>query len=173
MLFGNFNSPKKRMKNFDFTTTVPQVKMFSFVFGRIEDTKKTFRNLVSIVWDNKSIQKLSNIYLFCQAGWLRRNGIGLGLLSVAVYSANWDALLGGKKCKQTAIDNTFYWFQWHHPLITKLSFFLNFNDFKVPLYSIFRFEQNNFYQNYEIRGWKSSKRSNFHFLEFLWPFQKT
>ena len=31
-LFGVFNSPKKRTKKFDFTTIVPQVEMFSFVF---------------------------------------------------------------------------------------------------------------------------------------------
>ena len=41
--FGIFNSPKKRTKKFSFTTMVTQVKLFSFVFGRI-DTKKTFRN---------------------------------------------------------------------------------------------------------------------------------
>ena len=44
-LFGIFNSPKKPTKKFEFTTMVPQVKLFLFVFwGRIEDTKKTFRN---------------------------------------------------------------------------------------------------------------------------------
>ena len=31
-LFGTFNSPKKRTKIFDFTTMVPQVELFSFVF---------------------------------------------------------------------------------------------------------------------------------------------
>jgi hypothetical protein len=31
-LFGIFNSPKKRMKEFDFTTMVPQIKLFSFLF---------------------------------------------------------------------------------------------------------------------------------------------
>ena len=31
-LFGIFNSPKKRMKKFDFTTMVPQVELFLFVF---------------------------------------------------------------------------------------------------------------------------------------------
>jgi hypothetical protein len=43
-LFGIINSPKKRTKKLDFTTMVPQVELFSFVFGRIEETKKTFRN---------------------------------------------------------------------------------------------------------------------------------
>ena len=38
------NSPKKLIKKFDFTILVPQVELFLFVFGRIEDTKKTFRN---------------------------------------------------------------------------------------------------------------------------------
>ena len=46
-LFGIFNSHKKRTKKFGFTTMVPQVELF-FIFwsflGRIEDTKKTFRN---------------------------------------------------------------------------------------------------------------------------------
>ena len=31
-LFGIFNSPKKQTKKFDFTTMVPQVELFSFVF---------------------------------------------------------------------------------------------------------------------------------------------
>ena len=31
-LFGIFNSPKKRTKKFNFTTMVPQVELFSFVF---------------------------------------------------------------------------------------------------------------------------------------------
>ena len=31
-LFGIFNSPKKRTKKFDFTTVVPQVELFSFIF---------------------------------------------------------------------------------------------------------------------------------------------
>ena len=43
--FGIFNSPKKRTKKSNFTTIVPQVELFSFVFfWRIEDAKKTFRN---------------------------------------------------------------------------------------------------------------------------------
>ena len=38
-------SPKKRTKIFDFTTMIPQVDLFSFVFlGEIEDTEKIFRN---------------------------------------------------------------------------------------------------------------------------------
>ena len=32
-LFGIFNSPKKRTRKLDFTTMVPQVELFSFVFG--------------------------------------------------------------------------------------------------------------------------------------------
>ena len=44
-LFSILNSPKNRTKKFDFTTMIPQVDLFSFVFlGEIEDTKKTFRN---------------------------------------------------------------------------------------------------------------------------------
>ena len=47
-LFGIFNSPKKRMKKFNFTTMIPQVDLFSFVFlEEIEDTKKTFRNYLT------------------------------------------------------------------------------------------------------------------------------
>ena len=40
-LFGIFNSSQKQMKEFDLavTTMVPQVELFLFVFGRIEDTK--------------------------------------------------------------------------------------------------------------------------------------
>ena len=50
-LFGIFNSPKKQTKKFDFTTMVPQVELFSFVF-----------------WENwrhqKDISKLTDLYYF-------------------------------------------------------------------------------------------------------------
>ena len=39
-----FNSPKKRTKRNGYTTLVPQVELLSFLFGRIEDTKKTCWN---------------------------------------------------------------------------------------------------------------------------------
>ena len=42
-LFAIFNSSKNRMKKFDLNTMVPQ-DCFHLLFGRIEDTKKTFRN---------------------------------------------------------------------------------------------------------------------------------
>ena len=39
---------KKRMKEFDFTTMIPQIDLFSFVFlEEIEDTKKPFRNYLT------------------------------------------------------------------------------------------------------------------------------
>ena len=41
-LFGIFNFPKKRTKKFNFTTMVPQVELFSFIFGRIEIPKRHF-----------------------------------------------------------------------------------------------------------------------------------
>ena len=44
-LFGIFNSPKKRTKKFDFTTMVPQVELFSFVFG-----DKTLKRHFKINW---------------------------------------------------------------------------------------------------------------------------
>ena len=40
-LFGIFNSPKKRTKKFNFTTKIPQVDLFSFLFW---EKLKTFRN---------------------------------------------------------------------------------------------------------------------------------
>ena len=40
-------SQKTNEKKFNFTTMVPQLELFSFVFGRIEDTKKTFRNYLT------------------------------------------------------------------------------------------------------------------------------
>ena len=44
-LFGIFNSPKKRTKKFDFTTKVPQVKLFSFVFWEeLKTPKRHFEN---------------------------------------------------------------------------------------------------------------------------------
>ena len=44
-LFGFFNSPKKQTKKFDFTTMVYlKSNCFRSYFGRIEETKKTFRN---------------------------------------------------------------------------------------------------------------------------------
>ena len=44
-LFGILNSSTKRTKQFDLTTMIPQVDLFSFVFlEEFEDIKKTFRN---------------------------------------------------------------------------------------------------------------------------------
>ena len=39
-LFGIFNSPKKRTNKFDFTTLVPQVELFSFIFWENWKTPK-------------------------------------------------------------------------------------------------------------------------------------
>ena len=54
-LYGIFNSPKKRTKKFDFTTMVPQVELFSFVF-----------------WENwrhqKEISKLIDLYQSIEIG---------------------------------------------------------------------------------------------------------
>ena len=37
--------PKKRTKDFNFTTMIPQVDLFLFIFlEEIEDTKKSFQN---------------------------------------------------------------------------------------------------------------------------------
>ena len=42
---GSSISSKKRTNEFDFTTMISQVDLFSFIFlEEIEDTKKTFRN---------------------------------------------------------------------------------------------------------------------------------
>ena len=42
-LFCIFNSPKKRTKKFDFTTLVPQVKLFLFGFlGELKTPKRHF-----------------------------------------------------------------------------------------------------------------------------------
>ena len=49
-LFGIFHSPKKRTKKFDFTTMVPQVELFSFVF---------WENW----WHQRDISKLTDLYL--------------------------------------------------------------------------------------------------------------
>ena len=43
-VFSIFNSPKKRKKKFDFTTMVPQVELFSFVFWENWRPKKKFLN---------------------------------------------------------------------------------------------------------------------------------
>ena len=43
-LFGIFNSPKIRTKTIRPEVPQCQSRIFLFVFGRIEDTKKTFRN---------------------------------------------------------------------------------------------------------------------------------
>ena len=43
-LFGIFNSPKKRTKKFNFTTTIPQVDLFSFVFWeKLKTPKRHFK----------------------------------------------------------------------------------------------------------------------------------
>ena len=39
-LFGILNSPKKRTKKIDFTTMIPQVDVFSFVFWEVLKTPK-------------------------------------------------------------------------------------------------------------------------------------
>ena len=44
LLFGIFNSPKKQTRKFDFTTMDLKLNCFRLFFGRIEGTKKTFRN---------------------------------------------------------------------------------------------------------------------------------
>ena len=51
-LFGIFNSPKKRMEKFNFTTMVPQVELFSFVWGKLKRPKKTFRNILTFTCSN-------------------------------------------------------------------------------------------------------------------------
>ena len=38
------SSKKNQMNEFNFTTMIPQVDLFSFILEEIEDTKKTFRN---------------------------------------------------------------------------------------------------------------------------------
>ena len=38
--YGFFNSPEKWTKKFDFTTTVPQVELFSFIFWEKKDISK-------------------------------------------------------------------------------------------------------------------------------------
>ena len=43
-LFGVFNSPKKQQKQFNLRYHSGKIKLFHLFFGRIEDTKKTFRN---------------------------------------------------------------------------------------------------------------------------------
>ena len=69
-LFGLFNSPKKLTKKFDFTTMVPQVKLFSFVFlGELKTPKRHFeinwplahevRKVdTAALWDSKTGQKM-------------------------------------------------------------------------------------------------------------------
>ena len=43
-------SSKKRTKIFDFTTMIPQVDLFSFVFlEEIKDTKKPFRHYLTFI----------------------------------------------------------------------------------------------------------------------------
>ena len=44
-LLGVFNTPEKLKKKFDFTTMVPQVDLFSFVFWRKSKTPKTISKL--------------------------------------------------------------------------------------------------------------------------------
>ena len=47
-LFGIFNSPKKRTKKFDFTTMVPQVELFSFVFWENSRYQKDISKLTDL-----------------------------------------------------------------------------------------------------------------------------
>ena len=42
-LFGIFYSPKKQRKKFNFTTMIPEVELFSFVFlGELKTPKRRF-----------------------------------------------------------------------------------------------------------------------------------
>ena len=47
-LFGIFNSPKKRMKKFNFTTMVPQVDLFSFMFWENRRHQKDISKLTDL-----------------------------------------------------------------------------------------------------------------------------
>ena len=45
-LFGILNSPKKRRKEFNFITMIPQVDLFSFVFWRKSTTLKNHFEII-------------------------------------------------------------------------------------------------------------------------------
>ena len=47
-LFGIFNSPKKRTKQFNYTTMVPQVDLFSFVFWENSRHQKDILKLTDL-----------------------------------------------------------------------------------------------------------------------------
>ena len=45
-----FNSPKKQMKKFNFTTMVPQIELFSFVFWENWRHQKDISKLTDLLW---------------------------------------------------------------------------------------------------------------------------
>ena len=47
-LFGIFNSPKERTIKFDFTTMIPQVELFSFVFWKKGKHQKDISKLTDL-----------------------------------------------------------------------------------------------------------------------------
>ena len=64
-----FNSPKKRTKNFCPSRLGQKFEFSSSFFGRIGDTKKTFRNLADKSQDK--ISSLTNYNFFCHHGRTR------------------------------------------------------------------------------------------------------
>ena len=72
-LFSIVNSPKTRTKQFDFSTMIPQVDLFSFVFGeKLKTPKRHFeikwpllvKAILSVcsVPINKKVYRILNIY---------------------------------------------------------------------------------------------------------------
>ena len=66
-LLGFFNSPKKRTKKLNFSTMVPQVEFFLFIFGTIEDTKKTFRSQFTFI----NLLHFINLFNFIKLHFLK------------------------------------------------------------------------------------------------------
>ena len=57
-LSGIFNYPKKRTKNFNFTTMVLQVELFSFVFWENWRNQKDISKLTDLYWEHSVVPEL-------------------------------------------------------------------------------------------------------------------
>ena len=63
-LFGILNSPKKQTKKFDFTTIIPQVNLFSFIFWeKLKTPKRHFKvNCpLELYLENFKVQKINRV----------------------------------------------------------------------------------------------------------------
>ena len=112
-----------------FWETKPSASPIGIPIEIIEDfsshisTKKFFQTKANRIW---TFQELIPFPSSKRLGWVI-NGWCHGNRS-AVYGPELRCPCRWRKCKQTAQNDTFYRFRWHHPLITQLNYDQRFFD---------------------------------------------